>query len=115
MAKMKKEEIEQIVRRDMPGFHVARKSATRNAADAAKKRPTPDANTPDLDALRKKYLSGDSKKTARPQTDTRPTEADDDEIVAIEPDDAPDSFERVSRSKAVVVSGANKRIVGKQG
>jgi hypothetical protein len=115
MAKMKKEEIEKIVRREMPGFHVASKTGSRNATDSARKRPAPDADTPDLKALRRKYLSGDSKRDTRQQTDARPVENDDDEIVAVEPDDAEDSLDRVSRSKAIVVSGAKKKIVGKQG
>jgi len=121
MAKMKKEEIESIVRRNMPGFRVASKAGPRAAADAAKNRAAADANTPDLDALRRKFLRGDSQTAAGRDANRRKAAApqvpqvDDDEIIAIEPTDALDARDRATRSKAIVVSGRSKRIVGKQG
>ena len=118
MAKMKKEEIESIVRRNMPGFRVASKAGQRAAADAAQNRTAADANTPDLDALRRKFLRGDSQESAGQVADRRTSQTpqvDDDEIIVVEPTDALDARDRATRSKAIVVSGRSKRIVGKQG
>ena len=116
MGKIKKEDLESIVKRDMPGFRVASKGTDKDAIDAAGRRPAADAETPDLQALREKYLSRDRQKYSRPAPDAAPAdEPDDDEIVTVEPSDDTDARDRARRSKAVVVSGRTKRIIGKQG
>lgn len=117
MARMKKEDVERIIQREMPGYRVAPQRGG-PGADAPRKRATAGAGTPDLEALKRKYLSKEPKTsgsaaTGRDSVHTRRNE--DDEIVVVEPDSVVDPWDRVSRRKAVVVSGREKRIVGKQG
>jgi hypothetical protein len=122
---MKKEDLERVVRRDMPGYRLARKAKPRKGADARRARPASAAGTPDLDTLRRKYLArgtgsrgtaGAADATRRAASIRRPADSDgDDEIVAIEPEAASHPWDRAARPKAVVVSARDKRIVGKQG
>jgi hypothetical protein len=53
MAKLSRDEVKEIVRRDVPGTRVVE---TDPAADPRKLRAAPDLDSPDLDALRAKYL-----------------------------------------------------------
>lgn len=119
MAKMKKADLEKIVERELPGRRIARKSEA--AKDAPRPKPVSEARSPDLDTLRRKYLRRGrtqpaSRQPRRPEVDDpRPTRADDDEIVAVEPKAPAHPWDRAARPKAVVISGRDKRIVGKQG
>jgi hypothetical protein len=123
MAKMKKGELEKVVRRDMPGYRLARKAKARKGTDRARTRPAAAAGTPDLETLRRKYAARSRPATgaasdvsARTAAARRAADGDnDDEIVAIEPESAPHPWDRAARPKAVVVSARDKRIVGKQG
>jgi hypothetical protein len=117
MAKMKREELQRIVKRDMPGYRLARKKKAAAAADSARSVQGAEARSPSLDALRRKYSGKASIVTPRPdvRARVRTRDTDDDEIVAIEPEEVADPWDGGSRPKAVVISGRNKRIVGKQG
>src|SRR5438132_12409500 len=122
---MKPGELEKVVKREMPGYRVARRRAP--GPDA----PTPpaDASTPSLDELRQKYLrekylapdaaaevhAGEG---AAPRADKRARRGKPDEpdvIVAVEPEAPAHPWDPAARPKAIVVSGKNKKIVGKQG
>jgi hypothetical protein len=125
MAKLKKDELEKVVRRDMPGYRLARRAKPRPGLDRARSRPAASAATPDLDTLKRKYLPRQGANAAaaaaadaavRGAGAGRPAAPDnDDEIVAVEPETAPHPWDRGARPKAVVVSARGKRIVGKQG
>jgi hypothetical protein len=120
---MKKDELEKVVRRDMPGYRLARKAKPRKGVDSGRPRPVAAAGTPDLQVLRRKYAArgpapaaAASDAAARAADARRAAAADnDDEIVAVEPESAPHPWDRAARPKAVVVSARDKRIVGKQG
>ena len=83
-----------------------------------------DATTPSLSELRQKYLSSKYgvADSARPPADADGGEHnpdsnldDDDEIVTVEPTNATHPWDVTARPKVVVVSGREKRIVGRQG
>ncbi|MDQ5857401.1 MAG: hypothetical protein M3542_03885 [Acidobacteriota bacterium] len=122
MAKPPRETIERIVQRDMPGYKLVDKKPEPPARDSAAR---PAADTPDVQALREKYLrrrspSSDERSSARPhesQSD-RPTSAtDEDAIVAVEPENRSRDGQLPGggRSKRVVISGEKKEIIGRQG
>jgi hypothetical protein len=121
MAKLKKDELEKVVRRDMPGYRLARKPRTRPGVDSPRPRPAASAGTPDLEALKRKYAPRKGANAAAAAAAARAVAArpgtvdDDDEIIAVEPEAAPHPWDRAARPKAVVVSARSKRIVGKQG
>jgi hypothetical protein len=125
MARRSREELDEIVRRELPGHHVVTGpgAAGSPVADAAPPpREAPDAGTPDLDTLRRKYL----REPGRPggtTADLRAAEApaadagaapDDDQIVAVAPDEGPDPWDRAVRPKSVVIDPEG-RIIGSQG
>jgi hypothetical protein len=127
MAPMKREEIEEILQRDMPGYRLVRRGlAPRGGLDA---RPLlAQGGTPDLDTLKRKYLrdkyravdatiseTGEAESEASDASNSPDTLGDEDEIVAVEPETAPHPWDRASRPKVVVISGKEKRIVGHQG
>jgi hypothetical protein len=117
---MKKGELEKVVRRDMPGYRLARKPKTRAGVDSPRPRPAASAGTPDLEALKRKYAprqgaNAVAADAAARAVAARPGTVEDDEIVAVEPESAPHPWDRAARPKAVVVSARSKRIVGKQG
>jgi len=56
-----------------------------------------------MDAARKRPKA----KTVRPE--------DDDEVVMLESSKARDSLSRAARPKAVIVSGKDKKLIGRQG
>jgi hypothetical protein len=117
MAKLSKEEIEEIVERDMPGYKVVQHE---EGTDERAPEAGVDEVAPDIDTLREKYLG----KTENPghEADTSPTtDADDDEadaddaIVAVQPNETADAFDHAARPKSIVVSGKDRRVIGSQG
>jgi hypothetical protein len=120
MAKMARKDLERIVRKEMPGYRLARKPKPgRAAADAraSARRAAPEARTPSLDALKRKYLGADAAPAPKKATrgaDTKKRRGAD-RIVAVEPESAAHPWDRAARPKAVVVSGKDKKIVGRQG
>lgn len=126
MARKSREELNEIVRRELPGYHVAPQPEPGAEADAAMPagRAAPDAGTPDLDTLRRKYLRnpGEGGQTAADElgagdpglAERGIEDADDDQIVAIAPDDRPDPWDRAVRPKTVVI-GPDGKILGAQG
>lgn len=122
MAKPPKETIERIVRREMPGYKVVEKKSEPRGRDSSA-RPRSDA--PDVQALREKYLRrrpspGDDRPSARRRdsgTEGPAAAADEDAIVALEPEDRSRDGQLPGggRSKRVVISGEKKEIIGRQG
>lgn len=119
MAKLSREELEDIIERDAPGTRMVKRDAT---ADPRSVRAQPEETTPDLETLRRKYLGTDAAPAATEEAvgDAEDDAAgedddDDDEIVAVEPAEPADPWDRGARAKAVVVSGKDKKIIGRQG
>ena len=112
MGPMPDDELEQIIEQDAPGYTLARphgrddEAARERAVSAA-----PEETSPDIDALRRKYLGDD----ADLEADIGAPDDSDDEIVAVRPANPSDPFDQPARPKTVVVSGKDKRIVGQQG
>ena len=108
---MKKDEIEKIVKRDLPGYKVASKTDT----DTQPARAQPDEAGPDIDALKKKYLGKDAPAADDAGEEGVEQENTDDALVAVQPDNPADPYDHGARPKTVVVSGKEGRIVGSQG
>jgi len=121
MAKLSKQEIEEIVERDMPGYQVVRHE---EGVDERVSSAEADEVAPDIETLREKYL-GDSENSAaeggNPGGETGLSAEDDDDdqaddaIVAVQPKETRDPFDHAARPKAVVVSGKDRRVIGCQG
>jgi hypothetical protein len=132
MSKLSAEEIESIVSNDLPDYKL-KEDSLEGASDAASRdsiRTTimeqVEANTPDLDALKAKYLGEDSFAadsagglSADEDPDTRAFAAaedePEDEIVAVVPKTSSHPLDRGARAKAVIISGENKKVIGQQG
>lgn len=121
MAKLTRKQLEAIVKKEAPGYHIARQSG---AADAREALVKPDEITPDLDQLKKKYggenpggADAGPRKTAKAASKSaRKSSAAPDgaQIVALESDRPADPWDRGSRPKSIVVSDSG-RIIGRQG
>src|SRR5262249_29827816 len=124
MAQMSRQELEDIIARDMPGYRLAKQ--TGGTPDTTQRRDAAwghvDATTPSLNRLHQKYLFSKygAPDAAQTESDTVQSEdtqdgEDEDEIVAVEPTNAPHPWDLGARPKVVVVSGREKRIIGRQG
>jgi hypothetical protein len=127
MAKLSKQEIEEIVERDMPGYKVVRHE---EGVDERAAQAEPDEVAPDIETLREKYL-GDAEDIAAenensgandavPENEAAENPNDnadnaDDAIVAVQPREPADPFGHASRPKTIVVSGKDRRVIGSQG
>lgn len=141
MAKLSKEQVEEIIARDLPDYQVVQESLEQEgesdvarARDSARQGSISDATSPDLDTLREKL------RQRTPSADT--TDADsnegaglregrswsfledgtaveedpaDDVIVAVKPKKSHSPFDAGYRTKAVVISGRSKKVIGRQG
>jgi hypothetical protein len=111
MAQLSKQDLEEIIERDMPGYALAYE-APPHAGD----RPAavaPDEVGPDIAVLREKFL-GEQPAGAGDAAVATPPDSDD-QIVAVRPKDSSDPFDHGGRPKTVVVSGRDRRVVGRQG
>jgi hypothetical protein len=137
MAKLSKEEIEEIIERDLPTYQVAGEAVEDNAAhrddfsrhrDSARQNSLSDAISADLDTLRQKLrersrTSVDSSQGALNSFDTHQPDdagdaddnAADDTIIAVRPKTSSNPYDAGYRTKAVVISGRSKRVIGRQG
>src|SRR6266540_3195027 len=108
MPKLPKDELERIIERDAPGHTLA---TTGEGQDERTTRATPEESSPDIAALREKYLgepappAGDA---AAGADAAAAGEEADDEIVPVQRTDAADAFDHESRPKTIVVSGKDK-------
>lgn len=124
MAELENKELERIVRRDMPGYRLAQ--SEKNLADdrTTGAEVTPDAVSPDLETLYRKYFGSAAAEDVAGYADNRPTaagriertlDADTERIVTVEPEYPRDPLDRGARAKAVIVSTEQKRVIGFQG
>jgi hypothetical protein len=116
MARLPRRELEQIVKRDLPGYRLVSRGG--EGGDSGS-HAEPDEVAPDIDALRRKYL-GDEGEPDRLASAARGAPADyaeddDDEIITVQADRPRDPLDSGARPKKVVVSGKSKRIIGSQG
>jgi len=115
MAKLSRKDLEKVVEKEAPGYEIAGSGSASDAAgDAA---PSADEATPDLEQMQRKYggddASGSASDGPAAAKSTKPLN-DDDTIVALEPKDPADPWERGSRAKSIVVSNTGK-VIGRQG
>jgi hypothetical protein len=140
MAKLSKAEVEEIIARDLPDYQVAKESLEHEEeSDVARLRDSrqgaiSDATSPDLDTLREKLRQqspsadttdataneGPSLREGRSWSfledgTTVEDEPADDVIVAVKPKKSHSPFDAGYRTKAVVISGRSKRVIGRQG
>lgn len=116
MARVSKEEMAQIIARDMPGYRIAEPEAVPDSDSADHTRAGPEAVTPDVDVLRRKYFGDEAGTQAESDTAAHRGESDqDEEIVSLVPKDSLDPLDRARRAKTVVFSHSQKRVVGFQG
>jgi hypothetical protein len=116
MAKIPRAELDKIVKKQAPGYVVARGRPA--ATDGPRQRAPAQAGTPDLAQLKKRYgkTGVGAMDAARKQPRAKAVRPqDDDEVVMLEPSNSRDSLSRASRPKAVIVSGKDKKIIGRQG
>jgi hypothetical protein len=121
VAKLSKQEIEEIVERDMPGYQVVQHEP--ETADRAIQETSADEVAPDIDTLREKYLGEDTDDNPGHETERSSAEPDgdseeentDDAIVAVQPKETGDPFDHAARPKSIVVSGKDRRVIGSQG
>jgi hypothetical protein len=114
MAKLTRKQLDEVVKKEAPGYRIA---GSGNASDAAgDAAPSADDATPELDRMQEKYRHNPGTEAvadAGAKSSTKPLH-DDDQIVALEPDNPADPWERGSRAKSIVVSGDGK-VIGRQG
>jgi hypothetical protein len=137
MGKLSKEEIEEIIERDLPSYQVVKESAEEDVdnrddfsrhRDSAKHSSLSDAISPDLDTLRQKLrgrsrtrvdssLGGLNSLSNHKADDVGDADdnAADDTIVAVRPKKSRNPYDAGYRTKAVVISGRSKRVIGRQG
>ena len=127
MAKLSKEEVEEIIERDLPDYKVVKESLEKNLSNGAgsvlhrdsPKGSASDAASPDLNTLREKLKSRPASRGARSLADHTADDVDDnaadDMIVAVRPKRSGNPFDSGYRTKAVVISGRSKKVIGRQG
>jgi hypothetical protein len=119
VAEMSREEIEQIVEEQMPGWAVVSEESA--AVDSAPNiSAEPEAHTPDIDALRRKYLGeGAADVTGSLASDNTDLGASDegveDAVIVVEPKQEGDVWDHGPGPKTVIISGKEKKIIGAQG
>jgi hypothetical protein len=107
VSELSQDELRSIVARDVSGYRLG---APASGTVKGPIGPAPDATTPDLDALRRKYLGP---AVAAEPISKGPAALDDDTIVSVEPDAGEDGPGGVP--KAVIVSNTERRVIGTQG
>jgi hypothetical protein len=115
MGKLSTEEKDRIIKRDLPGYRIVEQSPE-DSADAGPEylKPQPEAGTPDIRELRRKYFGLENEWANGPDSSaTDAAESGDDEIVTVEPENKSDALDRGGRAKAVVIS--NGEVTGSQG
>jgi hypothetical protein len=114
VAQLSQDELKEIVARDLSGYRLADTSPAVDAQSSV--RAAPEATTPDIEMLRRKYLGPEATaKGAEVSFGVGGDATTDDSIVAVQPDTTPDPWSRSARPKAVVISGSEKRVIGAQG
>lgn len=135
MTKLPREELQKIIEQDLPGYRMSAESTNRNegfesadsvSADTGRQA---EASTPDLQALRMKYLQntylGSDSKASKDYSVTdegyetnsvdETSNLPEDEIIAVTPETSAHPWDRSARPKAAVISGREKKVIGQQG
>jgi|SRR5215217_817793 len=119
MSTLSREEIEEIVEKELPGYILVQEPLVDDEPPQVK----PEAVTPDLETLREKYKAegysapeGSEAGSISNLEDHSPVSSDEAEdiIVVVQPKGADDQITRPA-PKAVVISSEEKRIVSIQG
>ena len=101
----------------MPGWDVvSEESAAVDSAPAVGAEP--EAHTPDIDALRRKYLGEGTTDVTGSLASDNPEASEggvEDAVVVVEPKQAGDVWDHGPGPKTVIISGKEKRIIGAQG
>jgi hypothetical protein len=125
MAKLGREDRDRIIKRDLPGYRVVeqRQSEADESADTTTAPVRPEAGTPDVAELRRKYFgssdsAADSVSTghnpgSNPGSNPGGFEEDEDEIVRVTPESVADPLDRGGRAKSVIIS--REGVKGSQG
>jgi hypothetical protein len=135
MPTLSSDEIEQIVQREKPGYHISTQARGSHSAAETDAAPLADVASHSDDTryrrLIDKYLGSDAAEANDDDNDnddevraSAVSERDapagensnaDELIVAVEPDTAAHPWDRSARPKAVVISVKDKKIIGQQG
>jgi hypothetical protein len=128
MARMSKEELSEIIRRDKPGYEIVEHQVaeSESGSEASDAGAITDRVT-DLDELRRRYL-GDSAVADSPggaalgetavdaEDESADDSEDDDEIVVLSPPaNSADPWAPGPGRKSVIVSGKERRVIAEQG
>lgn len=108
MAELSSRELRAIIRRDLPGYRLAE---THMDAAAPRLQTPADAQTPDLETLRRKWPPN---VPVVAESDATEAAAEDQVMITVEPDSR-DALDRGARPKAVIVSVRDRRIIASQG
>jgi hypothetical protein len=113
MGKLTMDEKDRIIKRDMPGYQIVENPAEETESDALEQsKPQPEAVTPNIKELRRKYFGVADEWTNGPDTNAADA-GGDDEIVVVQPENKADALDRGGRAKSVVIS--NGEVTGMQG
>lgn len=107
-ARLTDAELSKIIERDMPGHRIVRRKTVDSSDTRCQARRAEwnvDEVSPDIDALRRKYLGA---------SDAEHGGEVDDEIVIVETE-RPSVDDGRARQRAVVISATERRIIGYQG
>ena len=137
MANLTDSELEEIVKRSLPGYKVSPKSqVVRQAAEESdsvrRGARVSHSDASRAETLRRRYLGteaeaaeADEDEAAEESTlaadegyaapDNSIDDEDDEMIVAVEPETTTDPLDRGSRAKAAVISKKEKKVIGQQG
>mgnify|MGYP001602251963 CR=1 FL=1 len=117
MAKIPRDKLERIIEKEAPRQKIAEGRPAER--DAPRTRAPAQGGTPDLATLKRRYGKRGPGATDAPRGGAkaaRPVpKAEDDEVVLLQSKEPRDPVSRGSRPKAVVVSGKDGRIIGRQG
>ena len=114
MTRIPKDELKEIVKRDLPGYELVK---TVDAVHDQFGHTEPDEVAPSIDELRRKYLGEEPEAPEEdilarmPEGDAAGEEPPHDEIVVVQRDDLSSPL----AAKRVVVSGRERRVIGSQG
>jgi hypothetical protein len=116
VAQLSRTEIEQILARDLQGYRLVEPPADIEADLEPAARLPPEADTPDLETLRRKFLGQAAAAPAPPISQELSAQPDvEDAIVTVVPESAGDPSFTAAQPKTVVISGKEKRVIGTQG
>lgn len=115
MAKLSRDEKDRIIKRDIPGYQIVENLSEDVESDALEQsKPQPEATTPNIKELRRKYFGVADELANGPEPSAAEAlEDNDDEIVVVQPENKSDALDRGGRAKAVVIS--NGEVTGMQG